>query len=419
MIVIGASGCRGCGRPCRPSAGCCISAGLAPGSAAVALVAGEEHDAGKSASEQQTRSSASSRSSLQYVDDIGFARGAMPPSPAISRATADHGAAEPGERGAQLGIGDVGEPLVERLAPRPRRANAAPGRPAPAGARGSDALDEDQPGHRRRPKYRLIRSISSGARCCSSSAAAGAMRSFSAPSRPSATGQAIARPLGADDRRPIGLEPHRGPRRRAWRRSARRAATPSARPRESPGRRSLSAVAPARLRPRFAALMPSIRSASPLPPPSRPTRRCCSPGTTAIAATCRGGRRPATAPIRTACGSARSCCSRRRWRPSAPILTDSWRAGPTFAALAAASLDEVLQAVAGARLLRARPQPARLRPRRRRAPRRAFSRRCRRRCARCRGSATTPRRRSRRSPSTGRWRRSTAMSSASSPGFSP
>ena len=91
---------------------------------------------------------------------------------------------------------------------------------------------------------------------------------------------------------------------------------------------------------------------------------------------------------------------------------------PDVAALAAASLDEILQewqglgyyararnlhacarAVAG-RHGRAFPsEPAALR--------------------RFRGSATTPRRRSRRSHSIGRQQRSTAMSSASSPGFSP
>src|SRR6516225_672234 len=40
-----------------------------------------------------------------------------------------------------------------------------------------------------RPKKRLMRSISSGARCCNSSAAVDAVRSFKTPSRPSADGQ--------------------------------------------------------------------------------------------------------------------------------------------------------------------------------------------------------------------------------------
>ena len=73
-----------------------------------------------------------------------------------------------------------------------------------------------------------------------------------------------------------------------------------------------------------------------------PTRQRCSPGTTAIAATCRGARRRECARTPIASGSARSCCSRRRSSPSRPILTDSWRAGLGFRALAAATLDEVL-----------------------------------------------------------------------------
>src|SRR6516164_4008392 len=43
-----------------------------------------------------------------------------------------------------------------------------------------------------RPKKRLMRSISSGARCCSSSAAVDVARSFKTPSRPSADGQVTA-----------------------------------------------------------------------------------------------------------------------------------------------------------------------------------------------------------------------------------
>ncbi len=42
----------------------------------------------------------------------------------------------------------------------------------------------------------------------------------------------------------------------------------------------------------------------------RPTRRRCSPGTTATAACCRGARGPARRPIPTASGCPRSCCSR-------------------------------------------------------------------------------------------------------------
>ena len=67
----------------------------------------------------------------------------------------------------------------------------------------------------------------------------------------------------------------------------------------------------------------------------RPRRRfrhrnppTCWPGTTAIAASCRGARRRASAPIRTASGCPKSCCSRPRSRRSGPITHAFWRAGP-------------------------------------------------------------------------------------------
>ena len=73
-----------------------------------------------------------------------------------------------------------------------------------------------------------------------------------------------------------------------------------------------------------------------------PIRPICSPGTTISAETCRGGLAPAFGPIPTMSGSARSCCSRRRWRPSGPILTDSLARWPDISALAAAPLDAIL-----------------------------------------------------------------------------
>ena len=89
---------------------------------------------------------------------------------------------------------------------------------------------------------------------------------------------------------------------------------------------------------------------------------------------------------------------------------------PTVDALAAAPLDDVLQRLGRARLLRARPQSARLRAGGGASGMAAHFRRTPKRCARCPASAPTPRRRSRRSRSTRRRCRSTAMSSAWSRG---
>ena len=154
------------------------------------------------------------------------------------------------------------------------------------------------------------------------------MRSFKRAVAAESRGPGHRRPIGADDRRPFGFEADQEPPPRLPTIGAASldTATPTAR---NPRRRSPPAVGPVRLRCRSAALMSPPR---PEPPcrRRRPTRRCCSPGTTATAASCRGAPRPARRPTRTASGSARSCCSRRRWRPSALILTDSWRAGPRF-----------------------------------------------------------------------------------------
>ena len=82
-----------------------------------------------------------------------------------------------------------------------------------------------------------------------------------------------------------------------------------------------------------------------MPPPVVP--RCCSPGTTAIAAGCRGGRWRASGPIRTGSGCRRSCCSRPASKPSGPISRNFWRAGPMSRRSARASLDDVLRMWAG------------------------------------------------------------------------
>ena len=147
--------------------------------------------------------------------------------------------------------------------------------------------------------------------------------------------------------------------------------------------------------------------------------RRCSPGTTATAATCRGARRRASAPIPTASGSARSCCSRPRWRRSGPISTQFLARWPDDRGAGRGHARRGAAAWAGARLLRARPQPASPAPKPWSAhtagefPTTIAALR------RCRGSATTPRRRSRRSPSTSATPRSTAMSSGWWRGSSP
>ena len=78
-----------------------------------------------------------------------------------------------------------------------------------------------------------------------------------------------------------------------------------------------------------------------------PTRTICSPGTTATGATCRGARGPARPPTLTASGCPRSCCSRRRSRPSSPIFARFLERFPTVEALAEAPAEAVMQAWAG------------------------------------------------------------------------
>ena len=75
--------------------------------------------------------------------------------------------------------------------------------------------------------------------------------------------------------------------------------------------------------------------------------RCCLPGTTAIAAGCRGGRWRASAPIPIACGCRKSCCSRPASKRSDRISRNFWRAGRMSRRSAARSLDDVLRMWAG------------------------------------------------------------------------
>ena len=95
------------------------------------------------------------------------------------------------------------------------------------------------------------------------------------------------------------------------------------------------------------------------------------PGTTAIVASCPGARRRGRRPIPIGSGSPRSCCSRRRCARSALLralsgaLADGREPGRNPARGGAENLGR-------ARLLRPRPQPARLRQGRGRAAWRAF-----------------------------------------------
>ena len=273
-----------------------------------------------------------------------------------------------------------------------------------------------------RPKKPLIRSISSGARCCSSSAArrdpqfqhavaaerlgpgqaaANSAPTTAAPFRLQADEHAAAAcALMIGNGEPRAAAPTA--------RESRRGARPAGRVgycrRAAPISRPCRAFCPIR-QPRRHRARRRSRSAARLvrPPPPRP----------AVARAGRAAARPLPRVAQrdhAAADHGRDC--RPLFRPIRGALARCSRARRGLARRGAAP-------VAGARLLRPRPQPARLRPRRRRAARRRVPARSRRRCAPCPGSATTPRRRSPRSPSTSRTRRSTAMSSGSSRGFSP
>ena len=102
-----------------------------------------------------------------------------------------HQPPEPGERGAQLGVGDLGEPGIEGCSP-PSAVSGAGGAGRGGAGSGSGPCTSVSRATAARPKNRLIRSITSGARCCSSRATPDATRSFNAPSRPSASGQVAA-----------------------------------------------------------------------------------------------------------------------------------------------------------------------------------------------------------------------------------
>src|SRR6266849_4934770 len=132
------------------------------------------------------------------------------------------------------------------------------------------------------------------------------------------------------------------------------------------------------------------------PPPGR--RKGCSPGTTGIAACCRGALCLVPNPIPTASGSAKSCCSRRPSWPSRPISPLSWRAGrmsprlpppisTRFSMPGKASATTPGRATCTPVLGKSSPGTM------------ANFRATKRRCARCPASAATPRRRLPPSPS--------------------
>ena len=104
----------------------------------------------------------------------------------------------------------------------------------------------------------------------------------------------------------------------------------------------------------------------------RPSPSASSPGRGSTAATSCPGRTRAT---RTASGSRRSCCSRRRSRPCSATTSASSRASPTSPRSRPPRSDDVLAAVERPRLLQPRAQPASLRAGRRRPSTAASSRR--------------------------------------------
>ena len=207
-------------------------------------------------------------------------------------------------------------------------------------------------------------------------------------------GPTIAGPVGQDlrRRRRAAAEGRAGDRRAPARRAGagRRRAAPCRCPARSPYRVPCPAV--------------------PLPPR-------CSPGTTATAAACPGAPRRARRPIRTASGSARSCCSRPPWRRSIPYYERFLTRFPDGRG-AGRGADEAAVMAAWAGLgYYARARNLHACARAVAAARRVPARR-RRGCGRCRASAPIPPRRSRRSRSACRRCRWTAMSSAWSRGCS-
>src|SRR5438034_4721477 len=117
-----------------------------------------------------------------------------------------------------------------------------------------------------------MRSMTSGARCCTASATTGATTSRSAPSRPSACGQVAAASSAPTTAGHSALRRRRMPPPRAATIGAatRAPAIPAAR---SPGRRSPSSRAPATLSPVLSdppRAMPPVRSSAPSDPPESP-----------------------------------------------------------------------------------------------------------------------------------------------------
>ncbi len=138
--------------------------------------------------------------------------------------------------------------------------------------------------------------------------------------------------------------------------------------------------------------------------------RCCSTGTTATAAACRGDRRRASGPILIASGCPRSCCSRPASKQSGHTSKNFWRAGRMSQRSAAPRRTTCCGCGPGSAIIRGRAicMPAR-------SPCCATMAGCfpkpRKACGNCRGSGRTRQPRSARSPSTSEPCRSTAISS--------
>ena len=147
-----------------------------------------ESDGTPDRQEVRTRFSASYGSLLQYVDGSGFvARGAtlapaQPPGP-------DDRAAEPCRAPPRSSGSAISESRSSSTAASPA-ASVGTGSMARHRGKRQRPLHQDQAAHRGPAEKGLMRSISSGARCCTSSAAVGASCAASRPpSRPSAAGQ--------------------------------------------------------------------------------------------------------------------------------------------------------------------------------------------------------------------------------------
>jgi len=142
------------------------------------------------------------------------------------------------------------------------------------------------------------------------------------------------------------------------------------------------------------------------------------PGTTGTRAYCPGEQGRAVARTPTVSGCPKSCCSRRRSRPSRLITPGSWRNGQRSRRWRLLTVKKFCGPGQGLATTRV-PAICTAAPRSWSSGIMQSFQKTSRRCARCQALATTPLRRSRRSRSIIPRFRSTAISSASSRGCSP